>query len=74
MQNALNSTVPPMDPLMAKLVPLGVLGAEYEGGPGAFVKQIGFLLVQGYEGVRRSRGNGDCFYRCVCPRIFTVLR
>jgi len=74
-QNALNSTVPLMAPLMAELVPLSVLRAEYEGGSDAFVKQIDFLLAQGYEGVRRSRGDGDCFYRSLIfayiERIFS---
>lgn len=55
---------------MAELVPLSVLRAEYEGGSDSFVKQIDFLLAQGWEGVRRSRGDGDCFYRCVCSEGF----
>lgn len=69
-QNVLNSTVPSASPLMAELVPLSVLRAEYEGGSDSFVKQIDFLLAQGWEGVRRSRGDGDCFYRCVCSEGF----
>lgn len=52
---------------MAELVPLTVLRAEYEGSD-SFIKQIDFLSAKGYEGVRRSRGDGDCFYRCVCSR------
>ncbi|KAI0255597.1 cysteine proteinase [Lactifluus subvellereus] len=62
-QNVLNSTVPSTKPLIAELVPLSVLRAEYEGGSDSFIRQIDFLLAQGYEGVRRSRGDGDCFYR-----------
>ena len=51
---------------MAELVPINVLRAEYEESSEAFIKQIDFLSSQGYEGIRRSRGDGDCFYRCVC--------
>jgi ubiquitin thioesterase protein OTUB1 len=51
---------------MAELVPLTILRAEYEGSD-SFIKQIDFLATKGYEGIRRSRGDGDCFYRCMCP-------
>ena len=51
---------------MAELVPLSVLRAEYEGSD-SFIKQIDFLSTQGYDGIRRSREDGDCFYRCMCP-------
>ena len=51
---------------MAELIPLTALRAEYEGSD-SFSKQIDFLIAKGYEGIRRSRGDGDCFYRCVCP-------
>jgi len=59
----LNDTVPSADPLIAKLAPLTSLRAQYEGGSESFVKQIDFLIDQGYAGIRRSRGDGNCFYR-----------
>jgi ubiquitin thioesterase protein OTUB1 len=46
---------------------MSALRAEYENGSGSFIKQIDFLKSQGYEGIRRSRGDGDCFYRCLSP-------
>lgn len=61
---------------MAELIPLTVLRAEYEGGTDSFIKQIDFLISKGYEGIRRSRGDGDCFYRSLAfayiERIFNA--
>jgi len=62
-ESHLNDTVPSADPLIARLAPLTTLRAQYEGGSESFVKQIDFLIDQGYAGIRRSRGDGDCFYR-----------
>lgn len=42
---------------------MSVLRSEYENGSRAFVKQIDHLVSLGYKGVRRSRGDGNCFYR-----------
>ncbi|KAI8972593.1 cysteine proteinase [Trametes punicea] len=39
------------------------LRAEYENGSQSFVKQIDGLMSQGWIGIRRARGDGDCFYR-----------
>jgi len=39
------------------------LRAEYEGGSQLFVKQIDWLMANGWIGIRRTRGDGDCFYR-----------
>ncbi len=44
------------------------LREEYERGSQSFVRQIDFLLKKGYHGIRRTRGDGDCFYRCT-PRL-----
>ena len=41
------------------------LRAEYENGSQFFVKQIDWLMAQGWRGVRRTRGDGSC---CVFPR------
>lgn len=46
---------------------MAALRAEYEGGSEAFVSQIDWLTSRGYIGVRRARGDGDCFYRCQHP-------
>jgi len=62
-QNHLDDSKRSTDPLIAELKPLSTLRAEYEGGSESFLKQIDFLQGQGYEGIRRSRGDGDCFYR-----------
>lgn len=64
-QNFLDNTISATTPLMAELIPLTALRAEYEGSE-SFTKQIDFLISKGYEGIRRSRGDGDCFYRCMC--------
>jgi len=62
-QSHLDGTTPTKDPLIALLAPLSNLRSEYEGGSESFLKQFDFLNSQGYEGIRRSRGDGDCFYR-----------
>ncbi|KAI0030840.1 cysteine proteinase [Vararia minispora EC-137] len=49
-------------PLIAAVAPIRVLREEYDGAP-AFVRQIDFLATKGYHGIRRTRGDGDCFYR-----------
>lgn len=73
-QKHMDNSVSSITPLMAELVPLTVLRAEYEGSD-SFIKQIDFLSAQGYDGIRRSRGDGDCFYRSLVfaymERIFS---
>lgn len=54
---------PPEIPLMGMLTKLADLREEYIRGNQTFVKQINWLVQQGYLGVRRTRGDGDCFYR-----------
>ncbi|KAJ3557485.1 hypothetical protein NM688_g1448 [Phlebia brevispora] len=61
-QAALDDSVPNR-PLVAPLVPMAALREEYENGNEIFVKQIDWLVEQGYIGIRRTRGDGDCFYR-----------
>ncbi|KAF8258163.1 peptidase C65 Otubain-domain-containing protein [Lactarius quietus] len=74
-QKHLDSSIPSQAPLMAELAPLSVLRAEYEGSD-SFIKQIDSLSKKGYEGIRRSRGDGDCFYRSLAfayiERIFNA--
>ncbi|KAF8519335.1 cysteine proteinase [Hysterangium stoloniferum] len=51
-------------PLIGVLSPLDELRAEYEGGSTSFVKQIDWLQRERkFKGIRRTRGDGDCFYR-----------
>ncbi|KAI0830110.1 cysteine proteinase [Trametes gibbosa] len=50
-------------PLISELLPMASLRAEYENGSQIFVKQIDWLMNQGWAGIRRTRGDGDCFYR-----------
>ncbi|KZT69469.1 cysteine proteinase [Daedalea quercina L-15889] len=61
-QSLLEDAIPDR-PLIAPLVPMAALRAEYEGGSQVFVKQIDWLTEHGYAGIRRTRGDGDCFYR-----------
>lgn len=74
-QSHLEDAVPSSRPAISELAPLSTLRAEYENGSGSFIKQIDFLKAQGYEGIRRSRGDGDCFYRSLIfayiERIFS---
>lgn len=52
-------------PLISPLSSLNVLREEYEGGSLSFVKKIDWLQKEkGFKGIRRARGDGDCFYRC----------
>ncbi|TFY76962.1 hypothetical protein EWM64_g7052 [Hericium alpestre] len=62
-QELLNEAAGTDRPLIASVAPMDVLRAEYENGSQSFVKQIEFLQKQGYHGIRRTRGDGDCFYR-----------
>jgi hypothetical protein len=62
-QQLLNDSVPPR-PLIDEIVPMSNLREEYENGSATFVNQIDWLTARGYDSVRRTRGDGDCFYRC----------
>ncbi|EIM84270.1 cysteine proteinase [Stereum hirsutum FP-91666 SS1] len=62
-QDALDNASSTNRPLIASVAPMDVLRAEYENGSQSFVKQIDFLKGHGYAGIRRTRGDGDCFYR-----------
>ncbi|TFK47225.1 cysteine proteinase [Heliocybe sulcata] len=58
----------PQRPLIDQIVPMAVLRAEYENGSASFVKQIDYLVAQSFTGIRRTRGDGDCFYRSLAFR------
>ncbi|KAI0060151.1 cysteine proteinase, partial [Artomyces pyxidatus] len=62
-QNAFDDSTASDRPLIASVAPLDVLRAEYVQGSQAFIRQIDFLQSQGFQGIRRTRGDGDCFYR-----------
>ncbi|KAI0744790.1 cysteine proteinase [Earliella scabrosa] len=53
----------PDRPLISPLAPMVTLREEYVNGSQGFVKQIDWLINQGWIGIRRTRGDGDCFYR-----------
>ncbi|EMD35014.1 hypothetical protein CERSUDRAFT_116527 [Gelatoporia subvermispora B] len=63
----------PDRPLIGPLVPLAMLREEYERGSQGFVRQIDWLMSHGHIGIRRTKGDGDCFYRSLafayCERI-----
>ncbi|KAI0334138.1 cysteine proteinase [Cubamyces sp. BRFM 1775] len=50
-------------PLISPLESMTILRAEYENGTQEFVEQIDWLMNRGWIGLRRTRGDGDCFYR-----------
>ncbi|KAI0691111.1 peptidase C65 Otubain-domain-containing protein [Cytidiella melzeri] len=50
-------------PLISESLPILTLREEYERGAGNFVNQIDWLQERGFTHVRRTRGDGDCFYR-----------
>ena len=58
-------------PLISSLAPMLTLRAEYENGSQFFVKQIDWLIAQGWHGVRRTRGDGE--HPLLPPRHASVL-
>ncbi|GAA5882335.1 hypothetical protein JCM3774_005073 [Rhodotorula dairenensis] len=57
-------------PLVGALEPLENLREEYERGSTVFVNKIDRLVRDGWTGIRRTRGDGDCFYRAF---VFSLL-
>lgn len=57
-------------PLVGQLEPLDNLREEYKQGSSVFVDKIDRLVQDGWTGIRRTRGDGDCFYRAF---IFSLL-
>lgn len=62
MTRALKDSLAGTRPLVGELEPLASLADEYEGAP-TFLAKISGLGKDGWTGVRRLRGDGDCFYR-----------
>ncbi|KAG8839316.1 hypothetical protein FRC20_006064 [Serendipita sp. 405] len=49
-------------PLVSSVQPMETLMNEYSDNPN-FVRKMEWLKKQGWLGVRRTKGDGDCFYR-----------
>ncbi|KAK0437016.1 cysteine proteinase [Armillaria borealis] len=64
-QSLLDEAIGVTRPLIDEIAPISALRTEYEGGSHAFVRQIDWLTANGYHYIRRTRGDGDCFYRSV---------
>ncbi|KZT55385.1 cysteine proteinase [Calocera cornea HHB12733] len=50
-------------PLISPVEPLSHLEEEYLHGSTTVVHKLQWLERQGWRGIRRTRGDGDCFYR-----------
>ncbi|EJT97187.1 cysteine proteinase [Dacryopinax primogenitus] len=50
-------------PLISPIEPLSELAEEYATGSRTVVDKLSYLERIGWRGVRRTRGDGDCFYR-----------
>jgi hypothetical protein len=57
-------------PLISSRLPLTALLPEYEHNPGAFVTGIHCLAARFGGGMRKVRGDGNCFYRAL---LFSYL-
>lgn len=52
----------PDRPLIAPLAPMITIREEYENGSQGFVRQIDWLLSEGWIGIRRTRGDGQSYH------------
>ncbi|KAF9264579.1 cysteine proteinase [Marasmius fiardii PR-910] len=64
-QRVLDSISDVKKPLIGTKSEISNLRAEYERGSSSFVEQIDWLRERGFVAIRRTRGDGDCFYRSV---------
>ncbi|PPQ73204.1 hypothetical protein CVT24_010023 [Panaeolus cyanescens] len=72
-QALLNDSVPTR-PLIDIITPMTTLRTEYESGTNNnFIGQIDWLIENGYRFVRRTRGDGDCFYRSLAFAYISSL-
>ena len=55
MQQLFNESIPQRQ-LMDVLSPMSALRSEYENGSAMFLKQIDWLVANGYNSIRRTRG------------------
>jgi hypothetical protein len=65
-QNMLNAVSDNFRPLISDVAPISVLRDEYQST--SFMSQIDTLQDKGYKAILRTRGDGDCFYRCKLSR------
>lgn len=49
--------------LVGEVEHIDALRAEYVNGSSNFLKQIDWLKDAGFKSIRRTKGDGDCFYR-----------
>lgn len=52
-----------VSPLVSPVLPISDLKEEYQGGAKEFLSKIDGLEKEGWKGIRRMRGDGECFYR-----------
>ncbi|CAI5525688.1 unnamed protein product [Closterium sp. Naga37s-1] len=68
-QNAMREQEAQWYPLVGEKEPLSALASEYAAGSTAFQDKIEHLAAE-YEAIRRTRGDGNCFFRCF---LFALL-
>ncbi|CAI5987715.1 unnamed protein product [Closterium sp. NIES-64] len=68
-QNAMREEEAQRYPLVGEKEPLSALASEYAAGSTAFQDKIEHLASE-YEAIRRTRGDGNCFFRCF---LFALL-
>ena len=61
-QNIIRAEEAERRPFVGDLEPLDALKAEYENGSSVFVQKISSLATT-YGNIRRTRGDGNCFFR-----------
>jgi hypothetical protein len=55
----------PARPLIDQIVPMSVLRAEYENGSASFVQQIDWLINNGFDSIRRTRGASSLKFQLI---------
>ncbi|CAI7774563.1 unnamed protein product, partial [Closterium sp. NIES-53] len=68
-QNAMREQEAQWYPLVGEKEPLSALASEYAAGSTTFQDKIEHLAAE-YEAIRRTRGDGNCFFRCF---LFALL-
>ncbi|CAI5472666.1 unnamed protein product [Closterium sp. Yama58-4] len=68
-QNAMLEEEAQRYPLVGEKEPLAALASEYAAGSTTFQDKIEHLAME-YEAIRRTRGDGNCFFRCF---LFALL-
>jgi ubiquitin thioesterase protein OTUB1 len=71
--NEINQSIQQSQPLTSHLLELDTLKASYQDTNPYFIKGIEYLSIK-YSKYRTTRGDGDCFYRCVFYRLCELLK